>query len=60
MNPRERIHELIRIIEQHNHSYYVLNTPDISDYEYDMLYKELEQLELSYPDEKPLILQPNE
>lgn len=50
MNPRERIHELIRIIEQHNHSYYVLNTPDISDYEYDMLYKELEQLELSYPD----------
>ena len=52
MNPRERIHELIRIIEQHNHSYYVLNTPDISDYEYDMLYKELEQLELSYPDEK--------
>ena len=52
MNPRERIHELIRIIEQHNHSYYVLNTPDISDYEYDMLYKELEQLELSYQDEK--------
>ena len=52
MNPRERIHELIRIIEQHNHSYYVLNTPDISDYEYDMLYKELEQLELSCPDEK--------
>lgn len=52
MNPNERIKELIRIIEQHNHSYYVLNAPVISDYEYDMLYKELEQLELMYPDEK--------
>ncbi|MEN9290489.1 MAG: hypothetical protein RLZZ357_332, partial [Bacteroidota bacterium] len=29
----------------HNHAYYVLNEPQISDYEFDMLLKELEQLE---------------
>jgi len=52
MNPEERIKALIHIIEKHNHSYYVLNSPDISDYEYDMLYKELEELELSHPDKK--------
>ena len=52
MNPEERIKALIHIIEKHNHSYYVLNSPDISDYEYDMLYKELEELELNHPDKK--------
>lgn len=52
MNPKERIKALIHIIEKHNHSYYVLNSPDISDYEYDMLYKELEQLEQNFPDRK--------
>ena len=52
MNPEERIKALIHLIEKHNHSYYVLNSSDISDYEYDMLYKELEELELSHPDKK--------
>jgi DNA ligase (NAD+) len=33
----------------HNHAYYVLNEPQISDYEFDMLLKELELLEKAYP-----------
>lgn len=33
----------------HNHAYYILNEPQISDYEFDMLLKELEQLENAYP-----------
>lgn len=33
----------------HNHAYYVLNEPQISDYEFDMLLKELEQLEKTHP-----------
>lgn len=33
----------------HNHAYYVLNEPQISDYEFDMLLKELELLEKAQP-----------
>ena len=33
----------------HNHAYYVLNEPQISDYEFDMLLNELEQLEKAHP-----------
>jgi DNA ligase (NAD+) len=33
----------------HNHAYYVLNEPQISDYEFDMLLKELELLEKAHP-----------
>jgi DNA ligase (NAD+) len=36
-------------LHAHNHAYYVLNTPQISDYEFDMLLKELEALEKQYP-----------
>ena len=37
----ERINELSKELEKHNHSYYVLDNPSISDYEYDMMYAEL-------------------
>lgn len=51
MNPRQqRLLELRNIINRHNHSYYVLNAPEISDQEFDMLMKELEQLEAEYPE----------
>lgn len=36
-------------IERHNRLYYVHNAPEISDFEYDQLYKELEHLEKAYP-----------
>ncbi len=46
----KRIAELREIIEYHSHKYYVLDDPEITDYEYDMLYRELEELEVERPD----------
>lgn len=42
---RERIEELRRLINYHNYRYYVLDSPEISDAEYDELMQELKQLE---------------
>ncbi len=50
MTPQERILELRNELHGHNHRYYVLNSPVISDYEFDMLLKELQQLEAENPD----------
>jgi len=47
---RERIEKLRREIEEHNHSYYVLNRPVITDYEYDLLLNELDSLEKKFPE----------
>jgi DNA ligase (NAD+) len=47
---RKRIEELSQELHQHNHKYYVLNSPTISDYDFDMKLKELQQLEVSYPE----------
>ena len=41
---------LRREIEEHNYSYYVLNTPTISDYEWDKLLRRLQALEADFPD----------
>ena len=46
----ERIEELKNEIRYHNRKYYIENDPQISDYEYDMLVKELEALEGEYPE----------
>ena len=45
-----RINELRGIINEANRRYYVDNAPTLSDYEFDMLLKELEALERDYPD----------
>lgn len=47
---KERIEKLKEEINEHNHRYYVLNDPVISDFRYDILLKELTQLEDKYPD----------
>lgn len=47
---RERIDKLRKEIEEHNHYYYVLNNPVISDFEYDLLLNELDTLEKKYPE----------
>ncbi len=44
-----KIAELSTQLHAHNHAYYVLNSPQISDFEFDMLLKELETLEEQYP-----------
>ncbi len=46
----ERIAWLRDELNRHNHAYYVNNTPEISDREYDMMMKELEALEASHPE----------
>lgn len=48
--PAERARALREQIEQHNYAYYVLDTPTISDAEFDTLFSELAQLEKSYPE----------
>ena len=45
----QRIHELRRQLNEHNHNYYVLNSPTISDQEFDALMRELQDLEEAYP-----------
>ena len=47
---KERIDELRRQLNHHNHAYYVENSPEISDRDYDMLMKELEALEKENPE----------
>jgi DNA ligase (NAD+) len=47
---RERIGRLRKEINDHNHKYYVLNRPEISDFEYDILLNELETLEKKFPE----------
>ena len=45
MKHKERIVELQKTINEHNYKYYVLDNPSISDSEYDLLFKELDDLE---------------
>jgi len=47
---KERVDKLRREIDEHNHRYYVLNLPSISDFQYDILLNELETLEKRYPE----------
>ena len=46
----KRIHQLAREIHQHDHRYYALDKPTISDAQYDRLMRELAELEAQYPD----------
>ncbi len=47
---KKQISTLRKDLEMHNYNYYVLSTPKISDFEYDMKLKELEKLEKENPD----------
>ncbi len=50
MSAREELEGLRRVIERHNRRYYVLDDPEISDAEYDRLYRRLEEIERAHPD----------
>ena len=50
MSEKERILQLRIQLHEHNHRYYVLNQPVISDQEFDMLMHELQQLEKRHPE----------
>jgi DNA ligase (NAD+) len=47
---QQRLLDLRDILNRHNYNYYVLNAPEISDKDFDMLMKELEQLEAEFPE----------
>lgn len=45
---QQRVEELVSELNQYSHEYYVLDAPTISDREYDLLYRELVELEQTY------------
>ncbi|MBE0485143.1 NAD-dependent DNA ligase LigA [Marinobacter sp.] len=47
---RQRVEELRAVIDDHNHSYYVLDDPKIPDAEFDRLFRELQTLEAQHPE----------
>ena len=50
MLAKERMQALVKILEEANYRYYVLDDPTIPDFEYDRLLRELEELEKDYPE----------
>ena len=50
MNPREEIEQLTKQLERHNYLYYVMDSPEIADYEYDQMLRRLEILEAEHPE----------
>ncbi|WP_394748536.1 NAD-dependent DNA ligase LigA [Spongiimicrobium salis] len=50
MSVKENITQLRNELRQHNHNYYVLDRPTISDYEFDMKLKSLQELEAKHPE----------
>ena len=50
MKEKEQIFKLREELSQHNHSYYVLDEPSITDFEFDVKLKQLQSLELNYPE----------
>ncbi|MCQ2083430.1 MAG: NAD-dependent DNA ligase LigA [Bacteroidaceae bacterium] len=50
MEERQRILELRGLLHRYNHLYYVQNSPEISDFEFDALMRELSQLESRHPE----------
>jgi DNA ligase (NAD+) len=47
---QKKIEQLTKTINQHNYNYYVLDRPTISDYDFDQMLKELEDLEKQHPE----------
>lgn len=50
MDDIQRIEMLRKELNQHNYNYYVLSTPTISDFEFDQMMKELQDLEKLHPE----------
>ncbi len=48
---KRRYQELVAQLNHHSHLYYTLDSPEISDYDYDMLMQELKAIEAAFPAE---------
>ena len=49
MEPKQRIQELTALLNDANTKYYVMDAPEMPDFEYDRLLRELEELEAANP-----------
>ena len=49
-NAVKRIAELTKLLDKYNYQYYVLENPEVSDYEFDMLLQELTSIEELFPE----------
>ena len=49
-NVKEQIEQLRRVLNEHNYNYYVLNSPTISDKEFDVMLRNLQDLEAAHPE----------
>lgn len=47
---RKRAEELSELLDKYTYQYYVLDDPEVSDYEFDMLMQELKAIEAEYPE----------
>jgi len=52
MNIENKILELRKLLHRHNHLYYILDKPELSDFEFDKMLKDLEELENAHPEYK--------
>jgi DNA ligase (NAD+) len=50
MDIKKKIDKLRRLVAYHAERYYVFDSPEISDFEYDRLYSELQRLEAEHPE----------
>ena len=50
LNIQQKITQLSKELEEHNYRYYILSHPVVSDYQFDMMLKELQDLEEKYPE----------
>lgn len=50
MDPKKRMDELTAILTEANYRYYILDNPELPDFEYDRLLRELENLEKEHPE----------
>ena len=50
MDVQQQIKTLSEELRQHNHNYYILDKPTISDYEFDIKLKQLQELEIKHPE----------
>ncbi|AWX46384.1 DNA ligase (NAD(+)) [Flagellimonas maritima] len=50
MNTQQKIESLRKELREHNYNYYVLDQPIISDFDFDLKLKELQELEQAYPE----------
>ncbi len=50
MEPKTRIRELTELLNEANEKYYVQDAPELPDFEYDRLLRELEELEAAHPE----------